>query len=248
MITFAAKTDIGKERKMNQDYYRASGDVPPLFILCDGMGGHLSGDIASRSAAESAETFIRMQSILDLSESKAARILKNAVSYANKIVYSRAQTTEDFSGMGTTMDICLVDFDMLYIAHVGDSRVYLFRGGELSQLTRDHSLVEEMVESGMISKSEAENHPNKNVITRAIGTNFSVENDFISLPMQNDDMILMCSDGLSNMLSETEIKNLLISDVNLEHVAENLINRANENGGRDNITAIVFKKTKKEEA
>lgn len=248
MITFAAKTDIGKARKMNQDYYRASGEAPSLFILCDGMGGHLSGDIASRSAAESAETFIRMQSSLDLCEAKVSRILKNAVSYANKIVYNRAQTTEDFSGMGTTMDICLVDFDTLYIAHVGDSRVYLFRGGELSQLTRDHSLVEEMVENGMITKSEAENHPNKNVITRAVGTNYSVENDFISLSLEKDDMILMCSDGLSNMLSEGEIKNALISDTNLDTVVTNLINRTNENGGRDNITAIVFKKTKKEEA
>lgn len=248
MITFGAKTDIGKARKMNQDFYRASAALPPLFILCDGMGGHLSGDIASRSAAESAEAFIRMQSALDLSEAKAARILKNAVSYANKIVYNRAKTTEDFSGMGTTMDICLVDFDILYIAHVGDSRVYLFRGGELSQLTKDHSLVEEMVESGMLSKSEAENHPNKNVITRAVGTNFSVKNDFITLPLQKDDMILMCSDGLSNMLSESEMKNLLISDGNLDTVAENLVNRANENGGRDNITAIVFKNNCKEEA
>lgn len=248
MITFAAKTDIGKERKMNQDFYVANGGTPPLFILCDGMGGHLSGDIASRTAAQSAETFIRMQKTLDLSEEKTKRLLKNAVNYANKMVYSRAQNTEAFSGMGTTMDICLVDFDLLYVAHVGDSRVYLLRGGELSLITKDHSLVEEMVDSGMISKEEAENHPNRNVITRAVGTNFSVENDFTTVPLLEDDILLMCSDGLSNMLSETEIKNLLISDQNLDKVVSNLVNRANENGGRDNITAIVFKNVHKEEA
>lgn len=248
MITFAAKTDIGKERKMNQDFYLASVELPPLFILCDGMGGHLSGDIASRTAAESAETFIRMQGTLDLNESKSKRILKNAVNYANKIVYGRAQTGEAFSGMGTTMDICLVDFDMLYIAHVGDSRVYLCRDGQMSRLTKDHSLVEEMVESGLISEAEAENHPKKNIITRAVGTNYTIENDFVAQPLLKDDIVLMCSDGLSNMLTETEIKNILIAEQNLETAVSKLINHANENGGRDNITAIAFKKNEKEEA
>ncbi len=248
MIAFAAKTDIGKERKINQDFCIASSDRPYLFILCDGMGGHRSGDVASRTAAESIETYIRMQSALDYDEVKAERVLKGAVSYANNIVYTRAIGQEDFAGMGTTADVCMVDFDMLYIIHVGDSRVYLLREGLLQQLTTDHSYVEELVQSGLITENEAKSHPNKNVITRAVGTNRSVEGDFLSVKLCRDDILLMCSDGLSNMLTESEIKNMLISGEKPDDVAENLIRRANENGGKDNITAIVIKKLLKEEA
>jgi len=248
MITFAAKTDIGKERKINQDFCIASGDRPYLFVLCDGMGGHQSGDVASRTAAESIETYVRMQSMLDLDTTKAERILKNAVSYANNIVYTRAQMQETLSGMGTTTDICLLDFDMLYIAHVGDSRVYLMREGKLSQLTTDHSLVEEMVQSGLITETEAQCHPNKNVITRAVGTNKKVDVDFLSVQLERDDILLMCSDGVSGMLTEGEIKNMLISSDTMDAVAENIVNEANKNGGKDNITAIVIKKLLKEEA
>ncbi|MDD6308114.1 MAG: Stp1/IreP family PP2C-type Ser/Thr phosphatase [Clostridia bacterium] len=248
MIRFAAKTEIGMVRKMNQDFCIASEDKPPLFILCDGMGGHSSGDIASRSAAESMETYIRLQSVLDLDEEKVKRILFGAISYANKVVFSRAQTAEEYAGMGTTADVCLIDFDVLYIGHVGDSRVYLFRNGELKKLTQDHSLVAEMVQKGIITEQEASVHPDKNVITRAVGTNRQVKPDFISLEMEQDDMILMCSDGLSNMLTESEIKNMLISSPNLEEVVQNLVKKANQNGGTDNITAVVIKKLLKEEA
>ncbi|MBE7025632.1 MAG: Stp1/IreP family PP2C-type Ser/Thr phosphatase [Ruminococcaceae bacterium] len=248
MIAFAAKTDIGKVRKINQDYYLASADKPYLFILCDGMGGHKSGEVASRAAAESIETYIRMHSTLDLDDTKAERVLKGAVSYANNIVSTRASSHEDYTGMGTTTDVCMLDFDMLYIAHVGDSRVYLLREGKLSQLTTDHSYVEELVQSGLITEKEAMSHPDKNVITRAVGTNRTVECDFISTEIHQDDILLMCSDGLSNMLTESEIKNMLISDENPEQVVDNLIRCANDNGGRDNITAIVIKKLLKEEA
>ncbi len=247
MIVFGEKTDVGKVRKVNQDFHIASADVPPLFILCDGMGGHQSGDIASRTAAESMETYIRLQSALDYDEEKAKRILCGAISYANKVVYERAQTDEMYTDMGTTADICMVDFDMLYIAHVGDSRVYLLRDGVLTLLTQDHSLVEEMLKNGLITENEAKMHPNKNVITRAVGTNRQVESDFYAVPLLQDDIILMCSDGLSNMLSESEIKNMLISGDGPQTAADNLVEKANENGGRDNITAIVIKKTLKED-
>ncbi|MBQ7032332.1 MAG: Stp1/IreP family PP2C-type Ser/Thr phosphatase [Clostridia bacterium] len=248
MIVFAARTDIGKERKVNQDFCIASDDRPHLFILCDGMGGHQSGDVASRTAAESIETYIRTQSALDYDAEKAERVLKGAVSYANNIVFTRAMGQEALYGMGTTADVCMVDFDMLYIAHVGDSRVYLLREGLLRQLTTDHSYVEELVQNGIITENEAKCHPNKNVITRAVGTNRKLECDFMSLQLQQGDQILMCSDGLSNMLTESEIKNMLISGEDPAVVTENLIRRANENGGKDNITAIVIKKMLKEEA
>ncbi len=249
MIAFAAKTDIGKERQMNQDFCLASAEVRPrLFILCDGMGGHKSGDVASRTAAESIETYLRMQSTMDLDSAKAERILKNAVSYANNVVYTRAKESEALHGMGTTADVCLLDFDVLYIAHVGDSRVYLLREGTLTKLTRDHSLVEELLRDGAITEEEAEKHPNKNVITRAVGTNSTVRADFIEMTLQKDDILLMCSDGLSNMLTDSDIKNMLISSNRMEEVVDNLIARANQNGGKDNITAIVIKKLLKEEA
>lgn len=248
MIVFGAKTDVGKEREMNQDFCIASADRPHLFILCDGMGGHKSGDVASRTAADSIETYVRMQSALDYDAAKAERVLKGAVSYANNIVYTRALNMEELAGMGTTVDICMVDFDMLYIAHVGDSRVYLLREGILEQVTTDHSLVEEMVQNGLITEREAQSHPNKNVITRAVGTNKTVQCDFIARELHQDDILLMCSDGLSNMLTETEIKNILISSDKPQDIADELIEKANANGGKDNITAIVVKKLLKEGA
>ncbi len=248
MIVFAAKTDIGKVRKVNQDFYVASGDRPQLFIQCDGMGGHQSGDIASRTAAESIATYVRLQGTMDLDEKKAERILKNAVSYANNMVYTRSCGAQELAGMGTTADVCLVDFDMLYIVHVGDSRVYRLREGSLSLLTKDHSLVQELLEKGLITEEEAESHPDKNVITRAVGTNQKVKTDFLATDIRTGDILLMCSDGLSNMLTEREIKNLLISGENPEEITDNLLSAANLNGGRDNITAIVIKKLAKEEA
>lgn len=248
MITFAEKTDVGKERKINQDFCIVSGEKPALFILCDGMGGHLSGDVASRTAAESIETYVRLQDKLDLSTEKVEKILKRAISYANTIVYNRSLSNENFTGMGTTAVVCLNDFDMLYIAHVGDSRAYLLRNGEFSQLTKDHSLVEELIQSGMITKEEAASHPKKNVITRAVGTSETIESDFLALPFMQDDIVLICSDGLSNMLSDTEMKNLLISHNDMESVVSDLVASANQKGGTDNISAIVVKKLLKEEA
>lgn len=247
MIVYAAKSDVGKEREMNQDFYLASEERPQLFVLCDGMGGHKSGDVASRTAAGSIETYIRLQDSLDYDSAEAEKVLREAVTYANKIVYSRASSNAALAGMGTTADVCLVDFDFVYIAHVGDSRVYALRGNTLVQITKDHSLVEEMVESGVITESEARVHPKKNVITRAIGTNKTVEADFISYPFRAGDILLMCSDGLSNMLSDAEIQTILSENTVPQDMVENLIASANQKGGKDNITAIVIKKLQKEE-
>ncbi len=248
MIVYAAKTDVGKKREMNQDYFIVSEEKPQLFVLCDGMGGHNSGDVASRAAAASIENYVRLQSALDYDAQKAKRVLKGALSYANKIVYTRAVTSPKLSGMGTTADVCMVDFDTVYIAHVGDSRVYLLRDKTLCQLTRDHSLVAEMVERGLITEAEALGHPKKNVITRAVGTNQTVEADFLTTDFVIGDMILMCSDGLSNMLSKDEMQSILLEEEDGETIVEHLISRANEKGGKDNITAILMQKIAKEEA
>ncbi len=248
MIVYAAKTDVGKVRELNQDFFIASETRPQLFILCDGMGGHKSGDVASRTAAESIETYVRLQNALDYDAAKAAKVLRNAVSYANKIVYARAMEENAFSGMGTTADVCMIDFDAAYIAHVGDSRVYHLSDGVLSCLTKDHSLVSEMVDQGVITEDEARMHPKKNVITRAVGTNQSVEADFISVALKKNDMLLMCSDGLSNMLSDSEIQNILQSDAAPAEIVETLVREANEKGGNDNITVVLINKLLKEEA
>ncbi len=248
MIVSFGKTDIGKTRKSNQDFFLTSTEQPYLFVLCDGMGGHSSGDVASRTTAESIKTYVHLQSTMDLDENKAEKLLKNAVSYANNVVHTRAKTSETFKGMGTTCDVCLLDFDKLYIVHVGDSRVYRLRQGVFSQLTKDHSLVDEMVEKGVITKEEAKTHPDKNIITRAVGTNPTVDIDFISDDLLPDDILLMCSDGLSNMVSDFDIKRLLISADKPEEIVNHLVGLANQNGGKDNITAVYIKVLAKEEA
>ncbi len=248
MIVSFGKTDIGKTRKVNQDYFLTSREQPYLFVLCDGMGGHSSGDVASRTAAESIKTYVHLQSTMDLDENKAEKLLKNAVSYANNVVHTRAKTCENFTGMGTTTDVCLLDFDKLYIVHVGDSRVYRLRQGVLSQLTKDHSLVDEMVQKGVITEEEAKTHPDKNIITRAVGTNPTVDIDFINEDLLPDDILLMCSDGLSYLISDFEKNRLLISAEDPVEVVNRLVTLANQNGGRDNITAVYIKVLAKEEA
>lgn len=240
MISYAAKTDKGILRKMNQDYYHASAEMPPLFIVCDGMGGHASGDVASRSAVDCISRYIDMHKTYDFDSEKAHTLLSGALKYANSTVYTRATVSERYKGMGTTADICLFDFDFLYICHVGDSRVYLFRDGKLKKLTTDHTLIEELLSNGTISEQEAENHPNRHMITRAVGTDETVTGDFLDISLSGDDIILMCSDGLSNMVSDAQIIRCLSYD-NLQKSCDELIKKANDNGGRDNITAVVIK-------
>ena len=241
MIEYAAMTNKGMVRETNQDYYYASTEGKPLFILCDGMGGHASGDVASKSTAESVSRYIKMHVPFDLDSEKARTLLTGAVVFANKLVFARSKTSIDFKGMGTTCDVCMADFDIMYISHVGDSRVYLLRGTEITPLTQDHTLIEELVKNGTISKEEAENHPNKHMITRAVGTEKTIESDFIKQKMQDGDMFLMCSDGLTNMLTDVQIKDAMLVGGDLKTTVKMLVDRANENGGLDNITAVLIK-------
>lgn len=246
MLQFAAKTDKGIVRNMNQDYYYSSAEKPSLFIVCDGMGGHASGDVASRSAVESLSRYIKMHKSYDFTREDAEKLLSGALAYANSTIFTRAAVSQKYKGMGTTADICLFDFDSLYICHVGDSRVYMFRDGMLKQLTTDHSLIEELLSNGTISEQEAKNHPNRHMITRAVGTDEFVEGDFMEIKLVDKDVFLMCSDGLSNMVSEQYIMQCLSYD-DSQKACDDLINKANENGGRDNITAIVIKYQTNEE-
>lgn len=246
MIKYAAITNAGMEREVNQDFFYANGEAPPTFIVCDGMGGHAAGDIASRSAVQSISKYIKMHISFDMDARKAKTLLEGACKYANTLVLSRAKSAKQYSGMGTTADICLFDFDVLYICHVGDSRVYRCRGGALTQITKDHSLINDLLDNGTITPEEARTHPNRHMITRAVGTDEDLKCDFHIHELEDGDIILMCSDGLSNMLSDEQMKNTLLRFSDLDGAAKALVDKANENGGTDNITAVIIKYNEEE--
>ena len=246
VIEYAAITDKGMIRQTNQDYYYASCEAYPVFIVCDGMGGHAAGDVASRSAVESMAKYIEINRKFDIDAKQAENLIGGACRYANSIVYSRSKSSSDYIGMGTTTDICLFDFDKVHICHVGDSRVYLYRDNVIKQITTDHTLIEELIKNGTITEEEAKNHPNRHMITRAVGTEKTIKYDFYSLCLSDGDVILMCTDGLSNMLTDEGIKRVLLSNDDLNTAVKRLCAKANENGGVDNITAILIKYSEEE--
>lgn len=236
------KTDVGRIRSMNQDAVFSSdgkiGKLPNVFVVADGMGGHNAGDRASCCAIETFLSSVRRQK----REKNPVRIIEKAMTRANERVYTEANSEERYSGMGTTMVVAAVDHDTLYVANVGDSRLYLIRGTEIRQITRDHSLVEEMIRGGCLTREEGWHHPDKNVITRAIGVGDKVQIDFFEEEMEKGDTILMCTDGLSNMVSDEEICELIGEADDLKSAGENLVKKANENGGSDNITVLLMRK------
>ncbi len=205
MLKTFSITDIGRKRKVNQDFVYSSerfvGPLPNLFLVADGMGGHNAGDEASRLAVE---TIVERSS--GSLETNPLRVLDEAVQSANGLVRKRAQETPELQGMGTTVVAAVIDGRELYVANVGDSRLYIVNSGEIRQITKDHSWVEEMVRRGGIGKAEARNHPDKNIITRAVGAEETVRIDFFQVLLQEGDVILMCTDGLTNMLEDEEIR------------------------------------------
>lgn len=236
-----AKTDIGKARDNNQDFYYISnsGDVPEVYILADGMGGYNAGEVASRMAVESAKDYIHKHFAKNKdSKEKLEALLKDAIEYANSVVYKKAQSKEDLRGMGTTLDVCLIYNSRIYIGHVGDSRVYRIRKEFMRRLTKDHSYVQTLVDDGTITKEEAYSHPKKNMLTKALGCVETVEPDVYTKTFIKDDIILMCSDGLTNMIREENIYEIIKQDK--ENAIENLVKQANDNGGLDNITVVII--------
>lgn len=231
-------TDIGRKRQLNQDYVFASdegvGKLHNLFIVADGMGGHNAGDFASKYTVE---TVVR--EIKGSVETKTFRIIGKAVRIANELIRERAKEDINLYGMGTTIVIASIENHQLQIANVGDSRLYVIND-EIRQITRDHSLVEEMVRMGGMTPETARNHPDKNIITRAVGARDSVEVDFFTEDLNRGDIVLMCSDGLTNMLRDEEIKQIVNGEGTLEERAKALILKANENGGKDNIAVILI--------
>lgn len=239
MIKTFSVTNIGRRRKLNQDYVYTSeqpvGKLPNLFIVADGMGGHNAGDYASRLAVT---TIIEEAGRSE--EEEPEEILGQAIGKANAAVRASAEAAPELEGMGTTVVAATLKGDILHVANVGDSRLYIVGSHEIRQITRDHSWVEEMVRCGSLGREEARNHPDKNVITRAVGPEKTVKADFFSVQLREGDLILMCTDGLTNMLEDEEIRMVLDGARDIVEKAEELVRKANENGGRDNISVILI--------
>lgn len=236
-----AKSDIGKARDMNQDYHYVSdvNSTPILCILADGMGGYKGGEIASNLAVNSAKKYIENNfQTIQKDKQSILNLINSAVEYANFVVYEKSKEIEELKDMGTTLEICLIYNSKAYIGHVGDSRIYRIRNSSMKKLTTDHSYVEQLIKEGKITREEAYSHPKKNMLVKALGCNSMVEPDIFSRAFLKGDIILMCSDGLTNMLKEEEIYKVLLE--NPEKPVENLINSANRQGGIDNITAIII--------
>lgn len=237
MRTFSM-TDTGASREMNQDYFYASetavGHLPNLFIVADGMGGHKAGDYASRYTIE------RVVASVSRNESdEPVTILNEAIQKANEILIVESREDEDKAGMGTTIVAASVIGRKLFVANVGDSRLYVI-SDHIHQITRDHSYVQEMVRRGELDARLAREHKNKNIITRAVGATDTVEVDFFEVELTEKDTVLLCSDGLTNMVEDTVIEKILLGTESLEDKVTTLIKTANANGGKDNITAVVI--------
>jgi protein phosphatase len=233
-LVFAAATDVGRMRKNNEDSYLSA---KPVAAVADGMGGHSAGEVASAIAIEELAALGERGPWEN--ETAATDDLKQAILRANRRIREMAASDRKLNGMGTTLVALLQDGDMVHVANVGDSRGYLLRQGELSQVTVDHSLVQELVDDGRLSPEDAERHPQRSVITRALGIDPEVEFDLFTYKLQVGDRLLLCSDGLSDVVEPTQIRNVLLRVRSPQKAARQLVTVANEQGGPDNITVIV---------
>lgn len=233
-----AITDIGMHRKMNQDCFYVSewpvGNLPNLFIVADGMGGHNAGEYASRHAVNTMAANAKESCLKQPSD-----VLKDAIEEANKELLRQATQDASMWGMGTTVVAAVILEQSLHVANVGDSRLYLVND-KMSQVTRDHSYVEELVRRGEINREAARSHPDKNIITRAVGAVKEIEIDFFEVKIYPGDKILMCSDGLTNMIEDDAMYQMIKEQNDIKYTVEKLIKTANQNGGKDNITAVVI--------
>ena len=228
-----ARTDIGPVRALNEDSYYSPADGENFCCVADGMGGHNAGEVASALAVETLASRLRDKRLAPHER------LRRAVYAANAAIYDKARENQSMSGMGTTITALLVENGEAHIAHVGDSRCYLLRNKALMQLTSDHTYVEQLLLQGTITPKEARNHPNRNVITRALGTEPSVEVDMLRIKLQPGDMFLLCSDGLSGYVSDRAMLETLNSRVKRENKVSALVDQAIDGGGHDNITALL---------
>lgn len=232
-----AITDVGMVRSENQDTFYTNeqplGNLPNLFVVADGMGGHVGGKQASETALQSIVEYIEGSK-----ETNIRVLFEKAVQKANSEVFKQANE-KSLQGMGTTVVLASLDKDVLSVGNVGDSRLYVVSPGAIKQVTKDHSLVEEMIRMGELERSKARMHPEKNVITRAVGATQSCKVDFFQVRLEEEECVLMCSDGLSNMLDDEQIRNIMNSQRDVIEKTQKLVEAANNSGGKDNITVIV---------
>jgi serine/threonine protein phosphatase PrpC len=226
-VEVGAATDVGKVREKNDDSFLIE---PPVYAVADGMGGAPAGDVASQLALDTIEKIAR----------RGPDQLGEMVQRANEVVFERSRSDPNASGMGTTLTVAQIDGGDLRLGHVGDSRAYLFRASDLRQLTEDHTLVGRMVKAGEITRAEADSHPHRNVLVRVVGTEPDVTVDEVSVSLLDGDRVLLCSDGLTGMVTEEQIKAILESEPDAQKAAERLVRAANRAGGVDNITVVVL--------
>lgn len=240
-MKIVAKTDKGKVRKENQDSY-AAGELPggvAWAVVCDGMGGTAGGNVASSVAVKMISEKISSSYQSGMSDLSIRNLLISVIETANTSVYEMSQSIESLRGMGTTVVAAIIRDHTLYLAHAGDSRAYIISGNNMQQLTRDHSIVQDMVEHGEITQEQAKEHPRKNIITRALGVCEEIEVDFSQEILDEGDIIIMCTDGLTNYVEADDIYNAT-RDNRYYEFADRLVDLANENGGGDNITVVAI--------
>lgn len=242
-MKIVAKTDKGIVRDSNQDAYAVGefSDEVVWSVVCDGMGGAAGGNIASALAVKVISDKINASYRENMRDASVKNMLDSALTAANIEVYDFAEAKPELRGMGTTVVCAIVRDNQAYIAHAGDSRAYVVNKSDITQITTDHSMVQDLLSKGKITSEEAENHPNKNIITRAVGVDKSIEIDFAQVDLNDDDVLLLCTDGLSNYVSNDEILEIM-SDGKHYAFADRLVNKANNNGGGDNITVVIISK------
>ncbi len=243
-MKYYGMTDIGMRRKENQDtvYIPTKDSEVKLFIVADGMGGANAGGVASKMAIEYVKEEI-LSGYKEIGEDreKIEELLRKAIVGANKYVYNKSKNNEEYAGMGTTISVALIIKHKVYIGHIGDSRIYRIRKQVIRQLTKDHSYVQTLVQNGTITRAEAENHPQKNVLMKALGCEENIEPDILVKGFLKDDVLLMCSDGLTNMISVSDIYEEIINNKkDIESTCNNLISHSKMNGGYDNISVILI--------
>ncbi len=235
-------TNVGKIRKINQDYVYINnepiGSLDNLYIVADGVGGHKAGEVASESAIDFFEQFI-----YETEDDEVLDLLVSALAYANEQVFKLSKTNKQYENMGTTLLATTIKNNKIFVAHVGDCRLYGIRNNKIAQMTSDHTYAMDLFKAGVISKEEAYNSKDSNVLTRALGTEKNVKADALFCDVFEDDIFIMCSDGLSDMVEDDEIFKIASnSNISTEEKVESLIQKANDNGGKDNIAVIVIEK------
>lgn len=241
-MTIGAKSDIGKIRENNEDTFYVSKDIKvPLYLVADGMGGHKAGEIASSMAIDIIEKNFTNLKNKSIDEDKIIKLIKKSIEEANTKIYLKSIGNKQLKGMGTTITLAYILKNKIYLGHVGDSRAYLIKDEDIYQITEDHSFVNELLKSGSITKEEAKTHPKKNMITRAVGSSSIIEMDLMVKKYDKNDILILCSDGLTNMVTDSEILETLKSEYDVQKSCEILVDLANDNGGRDNITVVAIK-------